>query len=1174
MKRKLFSKFLGSACLNPTLSTDAISSFGSSASYYRINRGGGYERSRRQYLVDTGPPPVMSSTIQRKVEVAGDDPVISDQVFNFRKGRRVKELLIVDGDVRNKSLFLKMMYTMKKLANFDASVVRQMSCLMSQLKNVLHIHDLVKRGVIFVAIILATVGSNKMFAQTTLTDGDIAFTRVNGDDPDSFSFVCLTDISSSTEIYFTNEYWDGSSLTAIYFTYLFTATSAISAGEEVHIDVDANSISSTSGSVTATFVSQYTGDAVNFIHAGGDNIMAFQGSIASPTFIAAISTQTGVIGTSGNAWQTSFSVNNTILPAGKTNGQDGYLGMFPNGATQTEVDNVRYKTTALHSGDKATVLAAIMDLSNWEFDNSITFPASSTVFSVSGSNTAPTFTSLAGVVESTNEDTGVDITFAEIAAQGNETDVDGTVDAFVVKAVSSGTLTINGSAYAATTNDEITAAKSAFWTPATNANGTLNAFTITAKDDAGDESTTSAVQATVSVTAVNDDPTLTGLPASITVTEDVASNVDLSSAIFADVDAGSNNVSLIITAAAGTLSANNGGGVTISNSGTSAITLFGTVANIDTYLNTASNIQYTTTSNSTTSTNFTFTANDGGNTGTGGGTTISVGSSVTVNITAVNDDPTLTGLPASITVTEDVASNVDLSSATFADVDAGSGSVSLMITAAAGTLSASSGGGVTISNSGSSAITLSGTASNIDTYLNTASNIKYTNASNSAASTSLSFTANDGGNTGTGGGTIVSVGASVTVNIIDVTPPVSPVVTSPSGSAIVNSATQMLSGTHTENGVTVHAYADNNNDGVADNSTSLGSSTVSGNSWSFSVSLTADAANNFVVQAEDAAGNISSYVDIPTITEDSTDPVSPVVTSPSGSVTVNSATQMLSGTHAENGVTVHAYADSNNDGVADNTTSLGSSTVSGNSWSFSVSLTADAANNFVVQAEDAAGNVSSDVDVPTITEDSSDPILNSSNPTDDATAILVGNNLTLTFSEAITFGNGTIEIIDLDNGSSTITIDVTSPGTQASISGDVLTLNPSSDLEYSTNYAVQIEATAIKDLYSNAYSGIVDNTTLNFYTEEDLVTTSSLSPNGDDTKLMIYPNPASDYVFISIDVEVEEVLLIDLQAKTLKPDILKVDQKWRIDIGDFPAGIYQLLIRSKKGLIVEKLLIQ
>ncbi|KAB1155222.1 T9SS type A sorting domain-containing protein [Tenacibaculum aiptasiae] len=207
----------------------------------------------------------------------------------------------------------------------------------------------------------------------------------------------------------------------------------------------------------------------------------------------------------------------------------------------------------------------------------------------------------------------------------------------------------------------------------------------------------------------------------------------------------------------------------------------------------------------------------------------------------------------------------------------------------------------------------------------------------------------------------------------DSTSPANPIVTTPSGALTINSATQTISGTLTENGVTVHAYADTNNDGTADNAVSLGSATVSGNAWSFSVNLTADTANNFVVQAEDSAGNTSSDVDVPTITEDSTSPANPIVTTPSGAITVNAATQTISGTLTENGVTVHAYADANNDGTADNTTSLGSATVSGNAWSLSVNLTADTANNFVVQAEDSAGNTSSNVDVPTITEDSTNP---------------------------------------------------------------------------------------------------------------------------------------------------------------------------------------------------------
>ena len=61
---------------------------------------------------------------------------------------------------------------------------------------------------------------------------------------------------------------------------------------------------------------------------------------------------------------------------------------------------------------------------------------------INGANDAPTLTTMAAAVDTVAEDTQVEITFAEIAAQGNEADVDGTVNAFVVKAVSSGTLLI------------------------------------------------------------------------------------------------------------------------------------------------------------------------------------------------------------------------------------------------------------------------------------------------------------------------------------------------------------------------------------------------------------------------------------------------------------------------------------------------------------------------------------------------------------------------------------------------------------------------------------------------------------------------------------------------------------------------------------------------------------
>ncbi|MGZ8181862.1 MAG: hypothetical protein ACXWT1_07890 [Methylobacter sp.] len=130
-----------------------------------------------------------------------------------------------------------------------------------------------------------------------------------------------------------------------------------------------------------------------------------------------------------------------------------------------------------------------------------------TVNVVAPSNIAPTFTTFAAPVAAGNQDSETAITFADLQSQGNEADVDGSVSAFVVKAVSSGSLKIGATAATATPwsavgNNTIDAGHKAFWTPAANANGTLNAFTAVAKDNGGLESA-GAIQAKVVVAPDN-----------------------------------------------------------------------------------------------------------------------------------------------------------------------------------------------------------------------------------------------------------------------------------------------------------------------------------------------------------------------------------------------------------------------------------------------------------------------------------------------------------------------------------------------------------------------------------------------------------------------------------------------------------------------------------------------
>ncbi|RZF87403.1 DUF4347 domain-containing protein, partial [Pseudoalteromonas sp. CO325X] len=109
-----------------------------------------------------------------------------------------------------------------------------------------------------------------------------------------------------------------------------------------------------------------------------------------------------------------------------------------------------------------------------------------------------------------------------------------------------------------------------------------------------------------------------------------------------------------------------------------------------------------------------------------------------------------------------------------------------------------------------------------------------------------------------------SLGANKAL-VIDTTAPVSPTVTTPSAPESTTSTQLAVAGTHSENGVNIALYADANDDGTADSTSVLASSAVSGNAWSLSAPLTLGD-NNFVVAALDAAGNISAYIDVATIT--------------------------------------------------------------------------------------------------------------------------------------------------------------------------------------------------------------------------------------------------------------------------------------------------------------------
>ncbi len=113
------------------------------------------------------------------------------------------------------------------------------------------------------------------------------------------------------------------------------------------------------------------------------------------------------------------------------------------------------------------------------------------------------------------------------------------------------------------------------------------------------------------------------------------------------------------------------------------------------------------------------------------------------------------------------------------------------------------------------------------------------------------------------------------------------------------------------------------------------------------------------------------------------------------------------------------------------------------------------------------------------TGDTTPPTTSSFIPADTATEVAVGADLLATFSESIAKGTGTITIKNLTDGTST---PIPVADAQVTISATTLTINPTVNLLTGKNYAVQIDATAIKDQANNNFAGIADDTTWNFTT--------------------------------------------------------------------------------------------
>ena len=338
----------------------------------------------------------------------------------------------------------------------------------------------------------------------------------------------------------------------------------------------------------------------------------------------------------------------------------------------TLIDGIAYGNTSDHPGSDSRVVTITQVTDDGANNHTTVLNIASTV-SVAPVNDAPVATvplNIAVTEDTASALTG--ISFVDADAGTSSVTVTLSVGSGSLAATSGGGVTVGGTASALTLTGSVSSINTFIAgsnvTFTTAANAMANVTLTVAVDDGGNIGSGGAQADTETValvvTAVNDAPTVTA-PGSIDFTEDTTGAVTGIS--FVDLDAGSSSVTVTLSVPGGAMAATSGGDVTVGGTA-SALTLSGSIANINTFI-AGSNVSYTPAANASGNVTLTAVINDGGNTGSGGALIAST--TVTLAVAGDNDAPTVANAIANQNATEDSAFNFQFAANTFADVDVG-----------------------------------------------------------------------------------------------------------------------------------------------------------------------------------------------------------------------------------------------------------------------------------------------------------------------------------------------------------------------------------------------------------------------------------------------------------------------------------------------------------------------
>ncbi|PSK91418.1 T9SS type A sorting domain-containing protein [Taibaiella chishuiensis] len=235
-------------------------------------------------------------------------------------------------------------------------------------------------------------------AQTTMQAGDIAFTGYNcnnsGALPNQVSFVILRTggISSGTQLHLTDNGFNKESQALQVANgegdILITFNTALPQFTEVYVKASANGLAidactykNSSGVFVSTNITASVQSGEFILSQAGDQVFAFQGSLATPTFISGIHMNSEVVGalsqpaSTAAGWDVTANANGatgwstsqsrSAIPNALVNGTTAIMVVTAPGTANAEKDNATFNCSAAVGSSAADLRSKLNNVTNW-----------------------------------------------------------------------------------------------------------------------------------------------------------------------------------------------------------------------------------------------------------------------------------------------------------------------------------------------------------------------------------------------------------------------------------------------------------------------------------------------------------------------------------------------------------------------------------------------------------------------------------------------------------------------------------------------------------------------------------------------------------------------------------------------------------------------------------------